>query len=75
MLLWFVGVQEDKETLNNTELNMWSDFMVAYASQTAVKLTTSGLTNRFEPIPYKFPPSTQLPSLSPVSQALVCRVS
>lgn len=75
ILPWFVGVQEDGETLDNPESDKWSDLAVGYASQTPVKLTPSGLSNRYGPIPYKFPPATQLLLPAPVSQALVCKTS
>lgn len=75
VLPWFVGVRDDGETLDNPESDKWSDLAVAHAQQTAVRLTPSGLPNRFGPIPYKFPPGTQLLLSSPISQAVVCRTS
>lgn len=47
----------------------------AHSTQEALNLTPSGLANRFGPIPYKFPPSTQLYLTSPISNALVCRTT
>ena len=75
ILPWFVGVHEDGETLDNIESDKWSDVAGAYARQTAVRLTPSGYANRFGPIPYKFPPSTQLNLPSPISQAILTRTT
>lgn len=46
-----------------------------YSPQIAVKFIPSGYPTRFDPPPYKFPPSTQLFLSSPISQACLCRVS
>ena len=51
VLPWYVGVQEDGETLDNVESDKWSDLARAHASQTAPRVTPSGLANRFGPIP------------------------
>ncbi|MCJ1412158.1 hypothetical protein MMC19_006250 [Ptychographa xylographoides] len=75
VLPWFVGVREDGETLDNVESDKWSALVRAHAGQTGDIITPSGLANRYAPIPYKFPPSTQLWLASPVSRALVCRTS
>ena len=75
ILPWFVAVQEDDETLDNEESDCWSDLALAYIKQTAPKKTPSGLHNKYGPIPYKFPPCSQLVLSLPVSQALVCRTT
>ena len=51
VLPWYVGVQEEGETLDNVESDKWSDLARAHASQTAPRVTPSGLTNRFGPFP------------------------
>jgi hypothetical protein len=75
ILPWFVAVSQDGQTLDNEESDKWGDIARAHATQEAINLTPSGLANRFGPIPYRFPPSTQLYLASPISQALVCRTT
>lgn len=75
VLPWFVSVREDGETLDNQESDTWSDLALAYSRQTAPARTPSGLHNKYGPIPYRFPASTQLFLSSPISQALVCRTT
>ncbi|MCJ1396607.1 hypothetical protein MMC18_009498 [Xylographa bjoerkii] len=73
ILPWFVGLRDDGQTLDNEESENWADLATAHAGHTACKLTPSGLANRFGPIPYRFPASTQLNLDSPVSNALICQ--
>lgn len=72
ILPWFVGLNEDGRTLDTEESETWGELAAAHTSQTAPRKTPSGLSNKYGPIPYKFPPSTQLSIESPVSKALVC---
>lgn len=68
-------MSQDGQTLDNEESDKWGDIARAHATQEAINLTPSGLANRFGPIPYRFPASTQLYLDSPISQALVCRTT
>ncbi len=75
ILPWFVAVSDNGQTLDNEESDSWADIARAHSTQEALNLTPSGLANRFGPIPYRFPPSTQLHLDSPISQALCCRTT
>ncbi len=75
ILPWFVAVSDNGQTLDNEESDSWADIARAHSTQKALNLTPSGLANRFGPIPYRFPPSTQLYLDSPISQALCCRTT
>ena len=75
VLPWFVCVKPDGETLDNEESDKWSNLSLSYSRQTAPTRTPSGLHNKYGPIPYRFPASTQLFLSSPISQALVCRTT
>lgn len=73
MLPWFVGVQEDLESLEVAEGGSWSDLATAHRDLTAPIATPSGLANRYGAIPYRFPAAVELAGLGALSDALVCR--
>ena len=73
MLPWFVGVQDDENSLEVIEGGTWSDLAASHRDFTAPKATPSGLPNRYGAIPYRFPASVELCGLGAVSDALVCR--
>ena len=75
ILPWFVGVRDDKDTLDNKESDTWSELALAHLRQEAPKVTPSGLPNRFGSIPYRFPATVQLVLENAVSQARVCRLT
>ena len=75
ILPWFVGVRDDRSTLDCAEAESWGDLCVAHTAQTSPKLKPSGHPNRYGGIPYKFPAGVRLCLASPVSQALTCQRS
>jgi len=73
MLPWFVGVQDDQETLDVVEGGTWSDLSTAHRDLVSPKATPSGLANRYGAIPYRFPAAVEINGLGALSDALVCR--
>ncbi len=73
MLPWYVGVQDDEETLEVPEGGTWSDLSQAHRDLTTHRLTPSGLPIMQGAIPYRFPAAVELIGLSPISDALTCR--
>ena len=73
MLLWFVGVQDDNETLEVIEGGTQSDLSAAHRDLTSPKATPSGLANRYRAILYRFLAAVELSRLGALSDALVCR--
>jgi len=62
-----VTVMGDGKALDNEESDTWADVAQVHAAPEALGLTPSWLLNRFGPIPYRLPPSTQLYLESPVN--------
>lgn len=73
MLPWFVGVQDDHETLEVLEGGTWSELSEAHRDLQSPKATPSGLANRYGAIPYRFPAAVEIAGLGAISDALVCR--
>jgi hypothetical protein len=73
MLPWFVGLQDDLETLEVVEGGTWDMLSRSHRDMTAPEATPSGLANRYGAIPYRFPASVELSGLGALSDALVCR--
>lgn len=73
MLPWFVGIQEDHETLEVIEGGSWAELATAHRDLRPASRTPSGLANRYATIPYAFPAATQVASISALSDALVGR--
>lgn len=73
MLPWFVGVQDDMESLEVIEGGTWSQLSEAHRDMTAPKATPSGLANMYGAIPYRFPAAVEVTGLGAISDALVCR--
>ncbi len=70
-----IARDDDRYGNCRTCISKWADIARAHASHEGLNLTPSGLANRFGPIPYRFPASTQLYLESPISQALVGRTT
>ena len=73
MLPWFVGVQDDLESLEVIEGGTWTELAHAHRDMVSPRATPSGLANRYGAIPYRFPAATEISGLGPLSDALVCR--
>ena len=73
MLPWFVGIQEDHQSLDVAESGSWSELSNAHRDLTHASMTPSGLPNRYATIPYKFPAAVSLVGLGGISDALVGR--
>jgi hypothetical protein len=73
MLPWFVGVQDDLESLEVIEGGSWTDLAQAHRDLTSPTATPSGLANRYGAIPYRFPAAVELTGLGALSDALVGR--
>ena len=73
ILPWFVGVQDDLETLEVLEAGTWSELAIAHRDMVAPRATPSGLANRYGAIPYRFPADVEIMGLGALSDALVCR--
>ena len=73
MLPWFVGLQEDLESLEVIEGGTWSDLAEVHRDLVSPKATPSGLANRYGAILYRFPAAVEVIGLGALSDALVCR--
>ena len=73
MLPWFVGVQDDDETLEVIEGGTWTELSTAHRDLVSPLATPSGLANRYGSPPYRFPAAVELSGLGPLSDALVCQ--
>lgn len=73
ILPWFVGLQEDRMTLDTAESDTWAELAIAHLTQSAPKSSPSGHPNMYGRIPYRFPAATQLFLDTPISNALMCR--
>ncbi len=67
-------MEEDDEILENIEADIWFELSVAHRDLTTPRRSSSGLVNRHELIPYRFPPAVEVTGLSVLSDALVCRI-
>jgi hypothetical protein len=74
MLPWFVGIQEDHETLDMAEGGSWSQLSAAHRDLLPGPSSPSGLGNLYSKIPYAFPAALPLTGLGAISDALVGRV-
>ena len=74
MFPWFVGIQDDNESLEVIEGGTWSDLSRAHRDLMAPKATPSGLANRYGAIPYKFPAAVEVTGLGGLSDALCGRI-
>lgn len=73
MLPWFVGIQDDHEAMEVTEMGTWSMLSAAHRDLVAPDFTPSGKSNAYGKIPYAFPGAVQLATTSSLSAALVGR--
>lgn len=73
MLPWFVGVQDDLESLEVVEGGTWSDLSKAHRDLTSPTATPSGHPNHYGAIPYRFSAAVELTGIGALSDALVCR--
>ena len=67
-----MSIQDNNETLNNIESEKWNDLIKVYATQTTSLLTSSGLSNQYALISYKYSPSTQFWFENSINKAFVC---
>ena len=73
MLLWFVGVQEDHETLNIVKSDTWSELFLIYHDFIHVSTFLSELFNKYSMILHWFSGAISLTGLGGISDALVGR--
>lgn len=71
MLLWYVGIQEDHETLEMIEGGMWSQLSAAHRDLLPCPASPSGLVNHYGGILFCFPAAVPLTGRGPISDALV----
>jgi hypothetical protein len=74
MLPWFVGIQEDHETLDMPDGGTWSQLSAAYRDLLLEPTSPSGLGNLYSKVPYAFPAALPLTGLGAISNALVGRI-
>ena len=70
----FVGVDSDLETLEGCYSGSWSQLATHHTKLTQPVLTPRS-EGRYNTIPLRFPAATQLPLVSPISSALMCRAT
>ena len=68
---WFVGVQDDHETLDVPESGTWSSVAATHRDLLATKGTPSGQGNIHRFSPYRFPAAVTMRHISALSDALV----
>jgi hypothetical protein len=73
MLPWFVGLQDDLESLEVLEGGTWAELSAAHRDLVSPRATPSGLANRYGAIPYRFPAAVKIAGISALSDALVCQ--
>ena len=74
VLPWFIGINNDHETLDTVESGTWSQLSAAHRDLVLGPTSPSGLHNMFSSVPYAFPASVPLAGLGPISDALIGRV-
>ena len=74
VLSWFNDVDADDNTLDNVKIETWSQLIVVYALQNALKFFSFDLSNRYDALSYKFSTSTQLYLDSSIDNVLICRI-
>jgi hypothetical protein len=73
MLLWFYSLQNDLETLEVVESDMWSGLSVAHRDMVDARLSPPGPANLYGATPFAFPATIKLEGLSALFDAQVCR--
>jgi hypothetical protein len=73
MLPWFIGLQQDLETLEIVEGGSWLELAIAHTRLDTGPCTLSGLPNKYGALLFPFPGAVSITGLSPLSDALVCR--
>lgn len=68
---WFVGIQDDHETLDVPEPGSWSSVAATHRDLTATNGTPSGQINTHGFSPYRFPAAVAMRNISALSDALV----
>ncbi len=74
ILPWYMGIQEDHETLDTIEAGTWSQLSGAHRDLLPGPTSPSGLHNLFGQPPYAFPAAVPVTGLGPISDALVGRI-
>ncbi|KAK2795510.1 hypothetical protein FQN52_005277 [Onygenales sp. PD_12] len=74
MLPWYVGIQDDGETLEVPEGGTWSQLSQAHRDMVGGPATPSGLSVLYGTIPYRFPAAVAVTGLGAISDALVGRL-
>jgi hypothetical protein len=72
MLPWFVKVHDDHSSFEIFESGTWEAFSEAYRDFKAPLSTSSGLSNRYGAILYRFPAVMEITGISPLSDTLIC---
>ena len=71
ILLWFINLQKDLETLKIVKDKMWEDLSKAHCNLTASSVISSDLANRYRLISYIFFTAVSVMNISAVSDALI----
>ncbi len=74
ILLWYVEISENHETLNISESETWSQLLSAHCDLVSGSSSFFALHNMFDALSYSFSAAVQLTDLRPISDALVDRV-
>jgi len=74
ILLWYVEISEDHETLNISEFETWSQLLSAHCDLVSGSSSLFALHNMFGALSYSFSAAVQLTGLSSISDTLVGRV-
>ncbi|KAL8651744.1 MAG: hypothetical protein Q9226_004573 [Calogaya cf. arnoldii] len=73
ILPWFIGINDDNETLDIEECGTRSNLAAAHRDMIAPPNSPSGHPNKYGVIPFQFPAAVVLCNVSPVADALVGR--
>ena len=74
MLLWFVGVMDDCQSLEVTDGGTWEGLAKGHREIVGGETSLSGLPALFGTVPCRFPAAVEISGLGPLSDALVARI-
>jgi len=75
ILPWFIGLQDDLESLELVESGNWTMLSQSHRSLTSMGLSATGWSSIYGTTPYRFPAAVELDGIGALSSALVCRRS
>jgi hypothetical protein len=74
LLLWFVNVKENDETLKNIKIDIWFELTIAHRDLIAIKHSFFEFFNYHEAISYRCSLTIEITDLDVLSNAIFCRL-